>query len=164
MSDEADPEDRSIAEWKAIPWYSAGMAAIMLHDPNDKAAEKQTGDLLHQLAANPNNGIAGVLDHDEIQKRGGFPDAAFVVVFKLGYYAGTEETGDLITPLPGHRGGHGFSPEYPEMRSSFFIEGPGIARHRDLGLIDMLQIAPTVATLLNAPLPSAKSKPLHVEP
>jgi hypothetical protein len=140
------------------------MAAVMLHDPNDQASARQAGDLLRKLAADPNNGIDAVLDHAEILKRGGFPDAAFLVLFKSGYYAGTEETGDLVTPISEPHGGHGFSPEFPEMRSSFFLAGRGIAPHRDLGRIDMLQIAPTVAAILNISLPTAKAPPLHVQP
>jgi hypothetical protein len=50
------------------------------------------------------------------------------------------------------------------MRASFFISGTGIAHHRDLGVIDMRQIAPTVAKILNVPLPSAKAAPLNVQP
>lgn len=164
MSNDANPDDRSITGWKVMPWFSAGMAAIMLHDPNDKASAQKAGDLLHKLAADPANGIAAVLDQEEMKKRGGFPEAAFVVVFKSGYYGGNEESGDLITPINGSKGGHGFSPEFPEMRSSFFLAGPGIAHQRDLGEIDMLQIAPTVAAILNVKLPSAKATPLHVAP
>ena len=162
MSNDPNPDDRSMTGWKAMPWFSGGMAAIMMHDPADKQALSQTADLLHKLAADPNNGIAAVLNHDEILKRGGFPDAAYVVVFKSGYYAGNEESGAVITPINGSKGSHGFSPEFPEMHSSFFLAGPGIAPHRDLGQIDMLQIAPTVAAILNISLPTAKATPLPI--
>jgi hypothetical protein len=47
-----------------------------------------------------------------------FPDATFLVVFKPGYYAGDEESGDVVTPIEDSHGGHGFSPEFAEMRSS----------------------------------------------
>jgi hypothetical protein len=40
------------------------------------------------------------------------------------------------------------------MHASLFMAGPGIARHRDLGQIDMRQIAPTVAGLLKLHLPA----------
>jgi hypothetical protein len=49
------------------------------------------------------------------------------------------------------------------MRASFFITGPGIAHHRDLGLIDMRRIAPTVAQLLNVRLPAAVQPPLALQ-
>jgi predicted AlkP superfamily pyrophosphatase or phosphodiesterase len=157
-------DDREITGWKAQLWGAGGMVAVMLHDANDKQAAKQAGDLLRTLAADPKNGIDAVLDGDEMRRRGGFPDAAFVVVFKLGYYAGDEETGDLVTPIDGPHGGHGFSPEYPEMRASFFLVGPGIARGRDVGVIDMRQIAPTVAGILGVRLSGAKGKVVGVRP
>jgi hypothetical protein len=50
------------------------------------------------------------------------------------------------------------------MRASFFIMGKGIAKGRDLGVIDMRQIAPTVANILGVSLPSAKQAPLSVQP
>jgi len=40
----------------------------------------------------------------------------------------------------------------------------GIARHRDLGVIDMRQIAPTVAGILGLGLPAAGAAPLPVHP
>jgi hypothetical protein len=58
----------------------------------------------------------------------------------------------------------GFSPEYPEMRASFFAVGAGIAHQRDLGVIDMRQIAPTVAKILGVAMPTAKATPLNVKP
>jgi predicted AlkP superfamily pyrophosphatase or phosphodiesterase len=151
-----------VNSWKAEPWMAGGMAAIMLHDPNDQATERQVKTMLDGLAADPANGIEAILDRDAIKKRGGFPDATFLVVLKPGYYTGNALTGDLVTPIPGHRGSHGFSPEDPEMRSSFFAVGGGIAHHRDLGLVDMRQIAPTVAGILHVRMPTAKATPLHV--
>jgi predicted AlkP superfamily pyrophosphatase or phosphodiesterase len=154
----------NVSSWKAEPWGAGGMAAIMLHDPNDAATAQQVRDFLDKLAADPDSGIAQVLDRDAIRQRGAFPNAAFLAVFKPGYYFGTDTRGDLVTPIPGTRGSHGFSPEYPEMRASFFAVGAGIAHHRDLGLVDMRQIAPTVAGILHVAMPTAKATPLHVAP
>jgi len=153
-----------VASWKAEPWGAGGMAAIMLQDPSDHATEQQVSSFLAKLAADPDSGVAQVLDRQEIARRGAFPDAAFLVVFKPGYYFGTDTTGALVTPVPGTQGSHGFSPEYPEMRASFFALGAGIAHHRDLGVVDMRQIAPTVARILRVPMPTAKADPLHVAP
>ncbi len=154
----------SVISWRAEPWGAGGMAAIVLHDANDKATEQQVRAFLAKLAADPASGIAQVLDRQQIASRGAFPGAAFLVVFKPGYYYGTGDSGELVTPIPGTRGSHGFSPDYPEMRASFFTAGAGIAPHRDLGIIDMRQIAPTVARILKVQLPTAQSTPLHVEP
>ncbi len=153
-----------ISSWKAEPWLAGGMAAIVLHDPNDHVTEQQVKAMLDKLAADPANGIAAILDRDAIRKRGAFPNAAFLVVMKPGYYLGSATSGSLVTVIPTTRGSHGFSPEYPEMHSSFFAVGKGIAQHRDLGVVDMRQIAPTVAKILKVQMPTAKAAPLRVEP
>jgi hypothetical protein len=46
------------------------------------------------------------------------------------------------------------------MHSSFFIVGLGIESGRDLGIIDMRRIAPTLARILGVKLPSAAQPPL----
>jgi predicted AlkP superfamily pyrophosphatase or phosphodiesterase len=153
-----------IDSWKAEPWLAGGMAAIMLRDAKDHETERKVGELLKKLAADEKNGIAEILDHEAIQRRGGFPDAAFLVVLKSGYTTGTALSGSLVSATAEEKGGHGFSPEFPEMRASFFIAGEGIAHHRDLGVIDMRQIAPTVAGILKVRLPTAKATPLPVQP
>ena len=161
-----DPETGTtvIRAWQAEPWLAGGMAAIMLHDPSDHVARQRVGELLKKLAANAENGIAEVLDQAAIENRGAFPDAAFLVVMKPGYYLVPGTSGSVVGVIPGTRGSHGFSPEYPELRASFFAVGSGIARHRDLGIVDMRQIAPSVAKILDVSMPSAKAAPLNLQP
>jgi len=150
--------------WKARPWMAGGMAAIMLRDPNDRATVQKVQAILNTLAADPSNGIAQVLEREAIAKRGCFPDAAFVVVLSPGYYAGFATSGRLVQINDSHLGAHGYPPDYPEMRASFFALGAGVAHHRDLGLIDMRQVAPTAARILGAPMPSARAEPLRLKP
>lgn len=161
----ADPDGKvpSIKSWKAQLWSAGGMSAVLLHDPADHKTEQEVGDLLAALAADPANGIARIVSRDAIGPLGGFPDAAFLIVFKSGYYAASANAaGDLVTEFHGRHGGHGFSPDDPEMRASFFISGLSVARGRNLGVIDMRQIAPTVAQLMGVSLPSSKAVPLRV--
>jgi predicted AlkP superfamily pyrophosphatase or phosphodiesterase len=61
----------------------------------------------------------------------------------------------LIT-RPSNLGMHGYLPEHPEMRSSFFIVGPNIAKGRSVGEIDMRRIAPTIASILHLRLAGAE--------
>jgi len=159
-----DPDSKvpKINSWKAQLWSAGGMCAVLLHDPADQQTEREVGALLSTLAADPANGIARILPREAIKPLGGFPDAAFLIVFNSGYYASANPAGDLVTEIHGQHGGHRFSPEYPEMRASFFIVGPGIARGRNLGVIDMRQIAPTLAQQMGVRLPSSKASPLRV--
>ncbi|HLI76979.1 MAG TPA: ectonucleotide pyrophosphatase/phosphodiesterase, partial [Acidobacteriaceae bacterium] len=151
----------AITAWKAEPWLASGMAAIVLHDPADVATRTEVKQLLESLQADPANGIARILTAEEARHRGAFPDAAFLVLLKPGFYTGAAVTGPLLTPTPG-RGTHGYAADDPQMYASFFAIGPDIAQHQDLGLIDMRQIAPTVAGLLGVELPEAEGKPLSL--
>jgi predicted AlkP superfamily pyrophosphatase or phosphodiesterase len=151
----------SNGSWKAQPWGAGGMAAIMLQQPADEATLSKVREMLQALKADSRNGIAEILERDAIKQRGAFPDASFLVVMKLGYLVISDATSPLVSEVQGTYGSHGFSPEMPEMRASFFMAGAGIAQ-RDLGVIDMRQIAPTVAQLLNVRLPAAKMATLPV--
>jgi predicted AlkP superfamily pyrophosphatase or phosphodiesterase len=153
---------QSGGSWKAQPWSGSGMAAVMLHDPGDSQTEAQVRDLLRALQADPGNGIAEVLERDAIRQRGAFPDAAFLIIMKSGYYALADATSPLLSEVAGTQASHGFSPEYPEMRAAFFAAGTGIAHGRDLGIVDMRQIAPTIAQLLGVRLPRARQSPLAI--
>ncbi len=79
-----------------------------------------------------------------------------------GYELGYAFTPPLVTA--GTSGGmHGYPPDRPEMRSSFFLIGPSVARDKSLNGIDMRSIAPTLARILGAKLPDAELPALDVK-
>ena len=149
----------TITAWSAEPWLASGMAAVMLRDSNDTTTRQKVKAMLDKLADDPANGIDRILTGTEAEERGAFPGAAFLVLLRVGFYTGAALSGPMLTPTSGH-GTHGYSPDASEMRSSFFAMGPGIAHGRDLGQIDMREIAPTVAAVLGVSLPSAEGKSL----
>jgi predicted AlkP superfamily pyrophosphatase or phosphodiesterase len=152
-------EKGSITDWKAMPWETGGSAAIVLKDPHDQAIVAQVRELLAKLAGDPANGIDRVLDAEELQKRGGYPNASFFVTLKPGWRTGSAMTGPLVTKVkPG--GTHGELPDLAELRSTFVLVGPGVPAARDLGVIDMRDIAPTLAKELGWSLPGAEGKAL----
>jgi hypothetical protein len=103
--------------------------------------------------------VAKVVDRAGARALGGFPDAAFVVALRPGYRLGTKLQG-AVTVAVRSGGTHGYAPDVTEMNSSFFIAGRGIAAARDLGQIDMRDIAPTLAGLLGVSLPSTDGRNL----
>jgi predicted AlkP superfamily pyrophosphatase or phosphodiesterase len=148
-------KDKKVIDWKAMLWPAGGSVAVMLADPKDEQVRTRVKTLLGNLAGDPANGIDRIWSREEIQRSGGFPQAAFLVSFKIGY----EMAYDLSLPLitkPGNLGMHGYVPERAEMRSSFFIVGPQVRKGRSLGEIDMRQIAPTIAGILRIRLSGAE--------
>ena len=154
-------DDHKIKDWRAMPWPAGGSAAIMLKDPADAATRAKVEAVLGQLAADPANGIDRVLTAEQLAAAGGFPDAAWMVAFKPGYELGFAFTPPLVAP-PANRGMHGYPPDVAEMRATFLLVGPGIAKGRGLGVIDMRQIAPTLAALQRLTLSGAEMPALSV--
>ncbi|WP_058185228.1 alkaline phosphatase family protein [Terracidiphilus gabretensis] len=152
------------ATWKAQFWSSGGMTAVILKDKMDTATREQVKAVLDKLAADQANGIDQVFDDKQVSEHGGFPNASFLVVMKPGYVAGAATSGRMVVEQTTVHGTHGFWPLMPEMRASFFAMGQGLAKGRDLGVIDMRQIAPTVAGIMGVNLPAAKQPKLHIEP
>ncbi len=149
-----------IESWDAQVWESGGSAAVMVRDRMDAVIMQKVVKLLSQIASNPAYGINKVIGHDEVVKHGGNPDAAFVIDFKPGWAAAGGRRGAVIKEVPG-TGTHGYLPDHPELRSTFMVLGAGVAAGRDLGVIDMRQIAPTVAEMLGVKLPAAPLPPVN---
>ena len=154
------PEPR-ILHWQATPWVDGGSAAVVLRNPSDQAIRTKVEQLLHRLAAEPANGIAQVLDPTAIAARGGAPTVAFWVDMRPNYSLDRVFHGPVVTEAK-IGGNHGYSPDHPELRASFFLMGPDVRKGLDLGEIDMRSIAPTLARYLHIPLPSADLPPLAV--
>ncbi len=152
-------EKGKITDWKAIPWVTGGSAAIVLKDPNDTAMLSQVRELLGKMASDPANGVDRILDAEELHKRGGFPPASFFVGLKPGWRTGSNLDGPVLSKIK-VGGTHGGLPDLPELHAAFFLVGPGVPAGRSLGLIDMRDIAPTLAHEMGLSLPSADGKNL----
>lgn len=148
-------KDNAITDWKAMLWPAGGSAAVMLADPKDPTVRARVKALLDKLASDPANGIERIWSEEEIQRGGGFPHAAYLISLRIGYEMAYSLSPPLITK-PSNLGMHGYAPERAEMRSSFFIVGPHIAKGRAMGEIDMRQIAPTIAEILHVHLSGAE--------
>ncbi len=156
-------EDRVVTSWKAFAWYVGGSAMIVFQNPKDEQTRAQVVDHLQKLASDPANGIERVYPRAEYANRGLPPGVAYIVAFKPGYRMGNAMSGVLVKKSK--EGAHGaFSTRdvRPDMHSSFFITGPGIVAGKNLGTIDMRQIAPTLAGELKILLPSAKAPVLAI--
>ena len=149
----------NITGWKAMPWVTGGSAAIVLNDPRDAPTLEAVRALLMKLQTDSANGIERVLNEDELHARGGYPVASFFVSLKPGWRTGASLGGPVISKVkPG--GTHGQSPDTPDLRAAFFLTGPGVPAGKNLGVIDMRDIAPTLAKEVGLKLPSADGKAL----
>jgi predicted AlkP superfamily pyrophosphatase or phosphodiesterase len=149
-----------VQTWRAFAWNSGGSAVIMLNDPNDADARSKVRQILADLVSDPHRGILRVVDGAGAFE--GLFQAAFIVGMKEGFRVGGKLDGPVSTT--GQPGGtHGFLPDAAAMDASFFVSGPGLAAGRNLGEIDMRDVAPTVASLLELTLPQAEGRVLRLK-
>lgn len=155
----ATDDKGNITDWRAMPWVTGGSAAIVVKNPNDADALAEVRTLLNKLAEDPENGIDRVIEAEELHQLGGYPNASFFVSLKPGWRTGSSVNGPVHSKVkPG--GTHGAMPDQPDLRAAFFVIGPGIPAGKNLGLIDMRDIATTLAVKAGLKLPSADGKNL----
>ena len=90
---------------------------------------------------------------------GGSTKMDFFVDARIGYTFAAKLTGPMVSPGT-EKGTHGYFPAHSEMRATLILNGPAVSAHGSLGEVDMRNIAPTLAKLLDVPLPSADGKSL----
>jgi predicted AlkP superfamily pyrophosphatase or phosphodiesterase len=149
-----DVESGRVKGYRAAAWKAGGLAAIMLRDPNDAASKQAVTQLFKEAASNPANGIARVYEGADIAAKGGFAGAALVLEAADGFMFSASLDGPLVEAT-NERGAHGYSPERVELRASLILSGAHIKHGHQVGVVDMIDVAPTVAKLLSVSLPDA---------
>ena len=148
-----------VLSWKAFSQRAGGTAEIRLADPDDQEAAAALKTVMDQLLSDPDSGIMEVLTGEEARKRGGFPEAAYVLVSEKGYELRDDVIGDYCRTRLTQKAQHGYNENFPEMRASFMLSGEGIEK----GYIDnvkLIDVAPTLAALMNFELPDAEGRNL----
>jgi len=148
----------TVTAWRAFAWSAGGSAAVVLQDPSNDAVRQQVSSVLQGLATDQANGITRVVEGAELQALGGFPDAAFIVGLRPGFKTGGALSGAIARPAAAPGGTHGYLPGPRDMESSFFVIGAGIPAGRNLGALDMRDVAPTLAARLGVTLPRAQGR------
>lgn len=152
----------AITEWRALPYCSAGSCAIILHDPNDKAALNRARAIFNEQEIKEKRTLS-VLEAVQIRALHANPRAALMLEAGDGYSFGGNYTGDFITPNP-QRGNHGYLPS--RYTNTFIASGAGVRRRGTLNgnhLVRLIDIGPTIARVLKLKLRDAEGVPLSLK-
>lgn len=144
-----------ITSWKAFSQRAGGTAEIRLADPGDKDAASTLKAVLEKLQTDPDSGILEILTGEEAKKRGGFSQAAYVLVSEKGYELRDDVIGDYCRTRLTQKAQHGYSENFPEMRASFMLTGENIQKGHIKG-VRLIDVAPTLAGRMGFVLPDAE--------
>jgi len=122
----------AVTSWEAFAHSAGGSGYILLKRPDDPQLVARVAAVLQKLAADPANGIDRVMTRQDLEAAGAHLDAAFGVSMKRGFYLGWD-TASVLTPVTS-KGGHGYDPAFPELRSSLVVAGPDVPQVGDLGV------------------------------
>lgn len=150
--------DGAVKDWQAWSQRAGGMSEIRLKNPDDEAARTRLAQAVKALAEDPDSGILEAVDREGALARGGFPLAEYVLVSKKGYEIRDNVTGPYCTTKLHQKAQHGYSEEFEEMRASFMVEGEGIRAGENLGAMNLIDIAPTLAAVMGFELPQSEGK------
>ena len=108
--------------------------------------------------------VEEVLDRERIEALEADPDAELALEAAAGFYFSDRLEGAVVQDSPKERGTHGHLPHRPGLEASFIAVGPGVAPGKNLGLISLKQIAPTLARELRLPrgILASKAQPLEL--
>jgi predicted AlkP superfamily pyrophosphatase or phosphodiesterase len=115
-------------------------------------------------------GIEEIIEPERFAELG-YPDpernpqmAQMVLAAKPGYAFSNSALGDEwiteVTLEQGNQGYHGYLASNPKMNAVFVAAGRGIKKGAQIGVIENIHVAPTIARLLGVELPGARGKVL----
>ncbi len=150
-------ENGNVISWRAFSQRAGGTAEIRLADPKDFEAAAILKDIVERLKADPESGIMEVMDSEGAKKRGGFPEAAYVLISDKGYEIRDDVDGEYCRTRLTQKAQHGYNEEFPEMRASFMLTGKGIVPG-SLEQVCLIAVAPTLADIMGVELPEAEGR------
>jgi predicted AlkP superfamily pyrophosphatase or phosphodiesterase len=147
----------------AIVVAEGGTGMIYLTDPATREADRNK--IIKLLGGKP--GVAALFTPDQYAALGlpspeqnpRAPD--LLLAAEDGYsITGNSKGDDFVVPVTGasSHGSHGYLASNAKMNALFLASGRGIKRGVKVGLLDNIDVAPTIAHLLGQPLPGADGK------
>ena len=97
----------------------------------------------------------------ELDRMGAHPLASFGLDVVDGFYTGIGV--DRLVVPSADKGGHGFDPSRPALYASLIAAGPHVTRRGSLGIVQMIQVAPTIARILGVQLSPVAGEPINLK-
>jgi len=145
----------------SVPEGGTSLVYVTVPDPS--------GDLVNQAksALNGLEGLASIIEAPEFDKYG-LPQptstgqmGALLLTAKDGYaFTGDVGEAPVVDAPPGSLGSHGYLASDPDLQALFIASGRGIRPGVTLESVSNLDLAPTIARLLDLEMPAAKGKVL----
>lgn len=133
----------------------SGSTYLYLKDKNDNKTLAQVKDALNNLSDDEKK-LFRIIDRKQLDAIGANPEVVLALSGENGASFGNKTTGDAVSA--GHGGSHGYFPDFQEIRTGFIAYGPGIKKGGMIPEMNLRDITPVIAKLLNLSLPGIEGK------
>ncbi len=143
-------EEKGEMKWRAILQTTGGNAFLQLRE-GDSEAEERALEVLNKAVKEKKYGIQTIYNRKDLDKFRAAPGIKYVVEAKAGFNIDetlSDETIEDYRKKGILYANHGYSPDKEGYKCLFFARGRGIKAGKNLGPIEMVDIAPTIAELL----------------
>lgn len=135
----------STGDWKARFHSAGGSAFLYMKEKNDRRTLAQVKKILSDLPESQKK-MFRVIEDDELRKSGADPNAVLALAAERGYAFSGSTSGEVVRPSRG--GSHGYFPDFADIQTGFIGSGSGFRKGVELPVIEMVDIAPIIAKLL----------------
>lgn len=151
-------EGTTIKDYKVIGKTCDGSSYIYL---KDKSLSKEIYQLLLALKEDPSMGVEEVYTSKEAAELGADPNCDFMLEARLGYYFEDEIRDEYILNLKDMdksqknkylKNSHGYSPFKDKYDTVFIISGNGLAKNFKIDKMNLVDIGPTLAKVMDLEL------------
>lgn len=134
-------------EWKVKFQPAGGSAFLYLQNPKDAQTLDKVKEVLENQPVKFKN-LFTIYDRKKLDDMGVDSGAALGLAAQPGTVFGGSAEGELLMPVKGAGGHHGYDPNQAEMYTGFIGYGPGLKQGVIIDQINVTDIAPLIATLL----------------
>lgn len=137
-------------KWRAYVQSTGGSAYLHIKE-NDNEAEKLALDIIKKAMTEDCYGIESLFTRKELDNYHVDSSALYMLEAKKGYCFDDSLDGAVVIDLDEQGvkyATHGYSPDKPEYKCNLVVSGESIKNNYQLGEIQMVDIAPTMAKIL----------------
>jgi predicted AlkP superfamily pyrophosphatase or phosphodiesterase len=150
-----------LRSWQAWANCCDGSAQIRLKNPSDRAVHAALAEIFDNLQHGAQAVVERVYTEAEIREMMVDDQVDYMLEAKAGCYFVAEIQGEVVGAGGGHfRATHGYHPQRQGYSSLLLAAGAGIRPGVELGTVGIMDLGPTIATLLGLAMPDTDGRPL----
>lgn len=156
-------EENEQMKWKAYLQTTGGSAYLHIKD-GDEMAERQAINILEEAKSSGNYGIDRIVTRNELDTLHIHKSISYMVEAKKGYSFDEALADNDVEDLAGqgiNYATHGYLPNKEKYRTNLVISGDVIKSNYEIDKVEMVDIAPTIAKILNIDFPECDGRVLE---